>query len=169
MCLEHFIAACYEKLGALSKNRDFWFVERTAWESMSDILQECVQRAGGLSQQKPEISNLDRARLLDIALWASELSRQVRRSQRSTLAVEIRVASEKPGHFWQEETQTLDMSHHGARLRCQHAVEIDDVLSVVRMDTGRRLDARVVRQRRISLTVQEIGIEFISGGDTVDQ
>ncbi len=168
MCLEHFIAACYEKLGLLSKNRTLWIADGTAWEFMSDILQECVERAEDLSQHKSEISNLDRARLLDIALWASELSQQVRRSPRSTFTVDIRVASEKPGHCWQEETQTLDLSLHGARLRCQHAVEIDDVLSVVRMDTGRRVDARVVRQRRISPIIQEIGIEFINVGDAVD-
>ena len=136
---------------------------------MSDILQECVERAEDLTHHKSEITNLDRARLLDIALWASELSQQVRRSPRSILAVDVKVVSKRPGHYWQEETQTMDLSLHGARLRCLHAVEIDDVLSVVRMDTGRQMDARVVRQRRISPTIQEIGIEFIDDGDAAGQ
>jgi hypothetical protein len=169
MCLEHFIAACYEKLEALSKNRHLWFVDGTACESMGNILQECVQRAGDLSQQNSVISNLDRARLLDIALWAAELGRQVRRSPRSTLAIHIRVSSEKPGQCWEEETHTLDMSRHGARLRCRHAVENADTLKVVRIDAGKQMEARVVWQRRIAAGNQEIGIEFIKVGDTTDQ
>jgi len=168
MCLEHFIAACYEKLEVLSKNRHVWSVDGTAWESASQIIQECVQRAGDLSQQKSEISNLERARLLDISLWAAELSRQVRRSPRSPLATSVRLISERPGRHWEEETQTLDMSQHGARLPCQHAVEIGDILKVVRIDTGKKMEARVVWQRRIALGTQEIGIEFINGRDIID-
>jgi hypothetical protein len=169
MCLEHFIAACYEKLEVLSKNRDLWSVEGTACESAGNILQECVQRAGDVSQQNSVISNLDRARLLDIALWAGDLSRQVRRSPRSTLAVNMRVSSEKQGHCWEEKTQTLDMSRHGARLRCQHAVENADILKVVRIDTGKQMEARVVWQRRIAPGNLEIGIEFIKVDETGDQ
>ena len=168
MCLEHFITSCYEKLDVVSKHRHIWSVDGKAWESASYIIQECTQRADDLSQRKAEISNLERARLLDIALWAAELGQQVRRCPRSTLAITIRLISERPGRCWEEKTQTLDMSRHGARAKCRHAVENADILKVVRIDTGKQMEARVVWQRRIAPETQEIGIEFINGGDTVD-
>ena len=169
MCLEHFITTYYEKLEVVSKNRHVWSVDGTAWESASHIIQECAQRAGDLSQQKSEISNLERARLLDIVLWAAELGRQVRRSPRSTLAITVRLISERPGRSWKEETYTLDMSRHGARMKCQHVVEKADILKVVRIDTGEQMEARVVWQRRTAPGTQEIGIEFINCGDTIEQ
>jgi len=169
MCLEHFIAACYEKLGVLSKNRNLWAVDGTAWESAGDILQECVQRADDLTRQGAELSNLERARLLDIALWASELSRQVRRKHRSTFPTRVRVTSVRPVRHWEEESDTLDMSSYGARLRCKHPVEIADRMKIVRIDTGKQMDARVVWKRRIGLEIQEIGVEFINGGEAGDE
>jgi hypothetical protein len=84
------------------------------------------------------------------------------------MAISIRLISERPGRHWEEETQTLDMSHHGARLTCQHAVESADILKVVRIDTGKQMEARVVWQRRIAPGTQEIGIEFINGRDIID-
>lgn len=169
MCLEHFITTCYEKLEVVSKNRQLWSVDGTAWESASHIIQECGQRAGDLSQQKSELSNLEHARLLDIALWAAELGQQVRRSRRSPLAIAIRLISERPGGYWEEETHTLDISRHGARMNCQHAVKNAEILKVVRIVTGEQTEARVVWQRLTTPGTQEIGIEFINGGDTVEQ
>jgi hypothetical protein len=169
MCLEHFITACYEKLEALSKNRHLWSVNGTTPASTSHTIQECAERAGALSQQLPEISNLGRARLLDIALWAAELGRQVRRSPRSTFPVTIRLISERPGRYWEEETQTLDMGRYGARMKCRHATENDDILKVVRIDTGKQIEARVVWQRRTAPGTHEIGIEFIDDADTIEE
>jgi PilZ domain len=168
MCLEHFISTCYEKLEAVSKDRHVWSFEGPEWESASHSIQECAQRAGDLSQQKSEISNLERARLLDIVLWAAELAREVRRSPRSTLAITVRLISERPGRSWEEETHTLDLSRHGARMKCQHAVKNADILKVVRIDTGKQMKARVVWLRQIVPGTQEIGIEFIDGDNTIE-
>ena len=168
MCLKHFITTCYEKLDVVSKNKQVWFVDETARESAIHDIQECAQRAGDLSQQDSEISNLERARLLDITLWAAELGRQVRRTPRSTLAINIKLISERPGRYWEEATQTLDMSRHGARMKCQHVVENAHILKVVRIDTGKQVEARVVWHSRTASGTQEIGIEFINVGDSIE-
>jgi len=168
MCLNHFITTCYEKLEIVNKERHVWSIDEMASESVSHMIEECAYKAAELSQQKTGISNLERARLLDIILWASELGQQVRRSPRNASAVPVRLVSERPGH-WEEETQTLDMSRHGARMKCQHGFEHAAIIKVVRMDTGKEMDARVVWQRRTAPGTWEIGIEFINGGDTNKQ
>lgn len=169
LCVEHFISMCYEKLAALSNGRHLWSADDAASESASHMIQECVERAGEVSKQKSEFSNLERARLLDISLWATELSQQVRRGPRSALTISVRLISERPGRHWEEETQTLDMSHHGARMLCQRGVETGDILKVVRIDTGKRIKARVVWQRQIQTGAHEIGIEFVHEGDTLNE
>ena len=169
MCLDHFIATCYENLETVSKSRHAWSVDGFARESASHIIQECTQRAGELLQQRFEFSNLERARLLDIILWATELGQQVRRSPRSTMTISIRLISDTPGRCWEEETHTLDMSSRGARMKCQHEVQNGGILKVVRIDTGQQMEARVVWQRRTAPETQEIGIEFINCGDTIEQ
>jgi hypothetical protein len=161
MCLAHFISTCYGKLEQLSRSTHEWFVGGTAWESAHSFVQECVQTATNFSQQTAEISNLERARLVDITIWAAELGRQLRRSPRNPLAISIRLISEMPGHCWEEETQTLDISRHGARTQCQHTVKNDDILKVFRLDTMEQLEARIVWQRQRAAGTQEIGIEFL--------
>jgi hypothetical protein len=165
LCLEHFIDNCYRDLERMSQNRRIWAVDEGAWESANRDIQECAQKVALLSGQISEITNLQRARLLDIALWAAESAQQVRRSPRSSITIAIKVTSKIPGRFWEEATHTLDLSRHGARMKCRNAVETSDVLQVVRTDTGRRMQARVVWQRRTAPETHEIGIEFIDGED----
>jgi hypothetical protein len=95
------------------------------------------------------------------------LGQRLRRTPRNPFAVTIRLRSEKPGNFWEEETFTLDISRHGARTKCQHLVKTDDVLKVHRLDSGEQTVARVVWQRQTKSHTHEIGIEFIQGGDGV--
>jgi hypothetical protein len=162
VCLAHFVADCQEKLHKLGQSNHTWSVGGPAWESARSFVKECVQSAARLTQLESGISNLERAQLVDIALWAAELGQKLRRSPRSPVAIPIRLKSEQPGHVWEEETYTLDLSRHGARTKCENVVETDGVLEVIRLDTNEHLEARVV-WRRISSGIQEIGLEFLSG------
>jgi hypothetical protein len=72
----HFISTCYAKLEDLNQNTQTPFVGGTEWESARTFVQECIQTAASISQHDPELSNLDRARLLDILFWANELDRR---------------------------------------------------------------------------------------------
>ncbi len=169
MCLAHFIITCYGKLEELNQGTQTYSVGGTVWESARSFVQECVQTATSFSQQNPELSNLERARLLDIAFWATELGRRLRRSPRSPGAITIRLISERPGRPWEEETYTLGISRHGARTTCQHIVKKDDILKVLRLDTLEQVEARVVWQRQTTSGTQEIGIEFLYGESNVRQ
>jgi hypothetical protein len=160
MCLTHFIITCYGKLEELNRNTHTWSVGGTAWESARSFVQECGQIATSFSQQKATLSNLERAKLADIASWAAELGQQLRRSPRSPLAIAIRLISERPGYSWEEETYLLDVNRHGARTKCRHVIKKDDILKIIRLDSGEQVEARVVWQRETTPGAQEIGIEF---------
>jgi hypothetical protein len=122
---------------------------------------QCRQIATNFPKQHPDLSNLERARLTDIAIWATELGRCLRRSPRSPFAIPIRLISEMPGRSWAEDTYTVDVDRHGARARCQNAVKNGDVLRIFRPDVGESEECRVVWQQKLPSGAHEIGIEFL--------
>ena len=71
-CLGHFISHCYEKLERCNSNpvNDPDVVTSLA---VDRFLKQCVAQAGELVRPIRGFDNLDRARLFDIFLWASEL------------------------------------------------------------------------------------------------
>jgi len=71
-CLGHFISRCYEQLGACNYNpmQDADVVTSYA---VDRFLQHCMTQAGELVRPIRGFDNLDRARLFDIFLWASDL------------------------------------------------------------------------------------------------
>jgi hypothetical protein len=73
LCVDHFIARCYERLGVCSANR-FADPDETASVSIDRFLHTCAQQAAGLVHPMRGLDNLERARLFDILLWASELA-----------------------------------------------------------------------------------------------
>ena len=167
LCLTHFISTCYGKLEELSMSTHNWSVGGAAWESARDFIQDCVQTATRYSQESSNLSNLERARLMDIVIWATEVGRRLRRSPRSSEVIAIRLISEKPGYCWEEETYTLDISRHGARLKCQHKLKKDEILKFFRLDTNEQVESRVVWHRTMKSGAQEVGIEFLHGGETI--
>jgi hypothetical protein len=72
-CVDHFIARCYERLNACSANR-FADPDEAASVSIDRFLHSCAQQAAGLVHPMRGLDNLERARLFDILLWASELA-----------------------------------------------------------------------------------------------
>jgi hypothetical protein len=73
LCVDHFIARCYERLNECSANR-FANPDEAASVSIDRFLHSCAQQAGGLVHPMRGLDNLERARLFDILLWASELA-----------------------------------------------------------------------------------------------
>ncbi|MGH9746471.1 MAG: hypothetical protein ACRD59_10245 [Candidatus Acidiferrales bacterium] len=71
-CLGHFISHCYEKLDRCNPNplNDADVVTSVA---VDRFLQQCMAQAGELVRPIRGYDNLDRARLFDIFLWASDL------------------------------------------------------------------------------------------------
>ncbi len=71
-CIGHFISHCYEKLERCNSNplNDADAVTSLA---VDRFLQQCMAQAGELVRPTRGFDNLDRARLFDIFLWASDL------------------------------------------------------------------------------------------------
>jgi hypothetical protein len=71
-CVGHFISHCYEKLERCNSNplNDEDAVNSVA---VDRFLQQCMAQAGELVRPIRGFDNLDRARLFDVFLWASDL------------------------------------------------------------------------------------------------
>ncbi|MGH9572014.1 MAG: hypothetical protein ACRD40_00575 [Candidatus Acidiferrales bacterium] len=73
-CLNHVVAHCHERLQTCQEQ-----VGRTLVPSSDSItdnyrfVRECASSIAGFLVARSELANIDRARLLDIMLWAAEL------------------------------------------------------------------------------------------------
>ena len=75
LCLDHFFSRCYTALADFDQYRDNARVDREQNRSrLRDFLEECSAQALNISLRVQNMSNLQRARLLDVLLWAGELS-----------------------------------------------------------------------------------------------
>ena len=73
LCLNHFVARCYDQLDRIDprgRSRTAAEVERA---KVRDFVEECSDQALNVCLQAERLSNLERGRLLDILLWAGEL------------------------------------------------------------------------------------------------
>jgi len=161
LCREHFIAACYEHLEGCARRLQERPFREADGEAVRQLLAECLGQAADLAQNAADLGNLERAQLLDIMLWAGEVSQRLRRSDRRAGSVPIRLRSEKPGRPWEEQSQAQILSRHGAMVECTHAVETGELLEVLRLDTGQQAQARVVWNRPKVSGRLEIGLEFV--------
>jgi hypothetical protein len=73
LCLTHFLLRCYARLEAVDPRGQKSREERVDLAAMRAFIDECSQRALEVSLHYENLTNLERARLLDILLWASEL------------------------------------------------------------------------------------------------
>jgi hypothetical protein len=73
LCLNHFLLRCYAKLEAVDPRGQKSREQRVDLASMRAFIEECSQKALEISLHHETLTNLERARLLDILLWASEL------------------------------------------------------------------------------------------------
>lgn len=76
LCIGHLVSHCYDRLEELEHAGT-----ARPTELQSGFLDECSARIAALLVTHTALENLERARLLDILLWANELDRK-RRSSR---------------------------------------------------------------------------------------
>jgi hypothetical protein len=72
LCLHHFLSRCYEDLDRFALSGRGSQVD-SASAALMAFVEECSRRALEVSLQCPHLDNLQRGRLLDILLRASEL------------------------------------------------------------------------------------------------
>jgi hypothetical protein len=156
----HFIGACEAELEAYQRRLKENRLGDVSPESVNRFVLECLQQADNIERNAGSLDDLDRARLLDLISRAAELRGHVRRSPRTVNSIPIHVRSEKPEQLWEERTETRLISRYGALVKCQHPVEIDQILCVLRLDTERKVDARVASRIPKKSGPAEAGIEF---------
>lgn len=80
LCLDHFFTKCYDTLECFDRWRAHSSQklakesQTVSGEQVRAFLQACSGQALNVSLQCKEMTNLQRARLLDVLLWAGELS-----------------------------------------------------------------------------------------------
>jgi hypothetical protein len=82
LCLDHFLYCCYEHLDCLDPRRDGSGLDSVNLDLTKTFVEECSRKALDVSLQYPNITNLQRGRLLDVLLWAGELFILLRTSSR---------------------------------------------------------------------------------------
>ena len=73
LCLNHFVARCYEDLERLDRKGRCPRTNYSDVASLKSFVDECSRRALEVSLSCEHLDNLQRGRLLDILLWAGEL------------------------------------------------------------------------------------------------
>ena len=160
-CRGHFVATCYARLdfcADLLSTRAF--TDRMS-EEMRKFIAECTQQAAKLSETAKDLNHIERARLLDILFYASDIGSHTRRSSRKALAIAVRVRCEAPGRPWQEDALTRSVSRFGALLECRQAIQPGDALAVEHLNSGRSANARVVWSWHARSGSFVAGLEFI--------
>jgi len=82
LCFDHFFARCYELLE--HANANIIAAPRHGPALLEELypLDECSRRALEISLLQTELTNLERARILDILLWSGDLVCAMRRARR---------------------------------------------------------------------------------------
>jgi len=73
LCSEHFLDACYEVLGRLDGGMELSERGATETREAKRAADECARGVLEVSLNAAELSNLQKARLLDVLLWAGDI------------------------------------------------------------------------------------------------
>jgi len=162
LCRRHFIDSSYTRLERYEELRKRRGLSLAGAEAMRRFIHECSRQADTIEHTATDLDNLDRAKLLHIILTASELGRYLRRSPRKVATIPVRIACEKMGGAWAEDSKTVLLSRYGASVQCSHAAKPGESLQIVRFDTGQKAEARVAWQRPFENDSMRIGVEFVN-------
>jgi hypothetical protein len=161
LCRVHFISHCYAQLERLEAAQKAHRLSLPDGESVRRFINQSSRQADEIEHTAKNLDNLDRARLLHIILWANEVGSYLRRSPRKAASIPVRLSCDKLGSAWEEETQTVLLSRHGASLRCGHSAKPGEPIQLERLDTGERVLGQVAWQRSAESDGVRIGIEFV--------
>jgi hypothetical protein len=159
LCRKHFLASAYRQLESISAQIHEPRFHETHGEPVARFLEDCMRHAADIACASAPPSNLERAQVLDVLLWASELHGRLRRSPRVRARVVVKLCSE--AQQWEETVQTQLLSRHGFQLTCAHELSVEDLLTCERLDVGWRTQARVVWARHKESGATEAGFEFL--------
>jgi len=162
LCRAHFLVHAYQQLESMADEMQQPRFHDSSADLAGGFLEQCMREATNIACAAELPSNLERAQLLDILLWASELYGRLRRGPRVRANIPILLRSETEQNPWEEKTQTRQLSVHGFSFACHHELCGGDTLTCIRLDTGKRVSARVVWARANGSGEIEAGVEFIT-------
>lgn len=162
VCRHHFLALCYRRLEAISGQIHLPEFHHANSDSAASFLEDCMRQAADIACATEAPDNLERAQVLDVLLWASELHSHLRRGPRLPGGIAIVLRSESAKEPWEERTETQGLSRHGLKVHCRRRVSAEQVLTCVRLDNGWSAQARVVWSRRMASGSFEAGLEFLT-------
>lgn len=119
-----------------------------------------MRRAADIACAPAPPSNLERAQVLDVLLWASELHGRLRRGPRVKARMAVQLRSEE--QQWEENGETQLLSRHGFQLITRRELNVEDRVVCVRLDNNWQAEARVVWVRRSESGETEAGFEFLT-------
>lgn len=165
VCREHFVAGAYRRLESITSQIQEPHFHTQHGDLATRFLELCMREATNIACATELPSNLERAQLLDILLWASELYGRLRRGPRVRASIPILIRSEDPQKPWEEKTETRQLSVHGFSFACRHELHDGDLVTCVRLDNGRRLNGRVAWVRAKDPGETLAGVEFVTDED----
>jgi len=165
LCRQHFLRQAYEYLESVAEQMQQSNLRSSSADLASLLLEQGMLEVANIACSAELLSNLERAQLLDILLWASEIYGGLRRGPRVSATIPILVRSANEQSPWEEKTETRQLSAHGFSFKCGHELHVGDMLTCIRLDNGRRVEARVVWARGNESGESEAGVEFVSDVD----
>jgi hypothetical protein len=165
LCRTHFVAGAYRHLDSINAQIQEPHFHTQHGELATQFLERCMREATNIACAPELPNNLERAQLLDILLWASELYGRLRRGPRVSASIPILIRSEDAQKPWEEKTETRQLSTHGFSFVCRHELHHGDMLTCIRLDNGRRLDGRVAWARSKDSGGTLAGVEFVTEED----
>lgn len=126
---------------------------------------EIVDQATTLGLTSTDLDGLHQAQLLDILFTAGNLMKNMRRSVRKFVSIPLRLQYEVTGHNWTEESNTVELSLHGASIESHLPIAKGEMMTVERVDNHQRAQARVRWHRRKADGSQTLGIELLDCRD----
>jgi hypothetical protein len=165
LCRGHFISRCYSQIEACTvqlteKPHRNPLAVNVVMKTLSEIAD---QTTTGLIAG--DLNTMEHEKLFDILLSVANLMKRLRRGPRKRASVPLRLQFEVPGHNWVDETTTLEVSVHGALIECRIPVASGEVVTVERLDIGRRAKAKVKWVTRKADGSQMLGIELLDCED----
>ncbi len=165
LCSPHFIQRSYQQLEKISAGIRATSFHENHTEESARRLEECMRGAADIACSPAPPSNLERARVVDVLLWASELHGRLRRSPRVSARIPVLLRSDVTDRPREEKTETSVLSRHGMQVSCRSEIRQGDTLTCVRLDNGQRVEGRVAWIQRKASGEIEAGVEFSIEGN----
>jgi hypothetical protein len=162
LCRNHFLRTSYERLEEITGKLKRPGFDHEFAGGARRFLEDCMRQAVDAAGSPNMLDNLERAQVLDVLTWAAEIHRGLRRGPRVPRRIPIVVRLNSRERTWEEQTQTVMLSRHGLQVACRHPLDVNQVLTCVRLDNGWRTEARVVWTRPQAVGENEAGLEFLS-------